>query len=472
MKILWVLNKYVEGGSLSLYYPDFLQEVENEISKSGHEIKFIFFSDAMKRNSKTKNNFYFNPKRTKTKDVNRVAAELEDKYQFTFKQAYFPEQIQVSKSQDYRQIHLPEKEFRDLSFLVPKFLYLEKIINQEKIDVVFCDQSAEFEMEFARSICQIKKKIFMRQSELFLGRCVFYQQFEFGKERIALPILDKTIKMSYVKEFVEDFIKNNRLPYLPRPSLKANIKEFYLPRLMHFYQYPQFIKLALMSPFLSFEEKILKPIYEDKFDKDKPYLFLGFHLPTESTISLRALPYNTQSSLVESICRVLPYGHYLYVREHPICRKHYPVSFIRKLKQLPCVKVISPKIPISTILKHSQGVLTYNATTGIEALLYGKPVLSFAPNVYYGLHPAVDFCSDLFELGPKLVKLINTKVKKEDTYKYVFDLMRSTSNISLAAGTFLSKKDSNQRAHIFSKELLSSIEYCRKNDFKNKSMSN
>lgn len=462
MNILWITNKYVDGGSLSRFYPDFLQFVEKEADKSGHKISFIFFSDAMKSKVKTKNNFFYDQK-SGIKDVQRIANEIENSYQFTFKQAYFPDQIQVSKIQDYRQIHLSEKEFCNLDFLVPRFLFLEKIIDDEKIDVVFCDQSPEVEMEFARAICLKKKKMFLRQSESFLGRCVFYQQYEFGKERVALPILDRSITQSIAKDFVDDYIKNDRLPYLPRPYLPVNAKEFYLPRLLHFYRFPQYIKLALMSPYLSYEEKVLKPMIEDKFDPTKPYLFLGFHLPTESTIGLRALPYMTQTSLTENISRVLPYGHYLYVREHPSWRKHFPLSYLQQIKKLPCVKLISPEIPISKVIKHSQGILTYNATTGIEALMYGKPVLSFAPNVYHGLHPSADYCSDLFELGSKLVKLINTEVKKEDTYKYVYNLMRSTSNIALNAGTFLSESDSSVKALIFTKELLASIDYCKKN---------
>lgn len=464
INIIWIMNKYVDGKSLSRYYPDFLRNVEKQIEESGNKISFVFFSNAMKSKIRTKNNYFYNQnKKHFGKNIQKMANDIESKYGFTFKQSYFPDQIQVSKTQDYRKIHLPENEFFNLDFLVSRFLYIEDIIENKKVDVVFCDQSPEAEMEFARAICLKKKKIFLRQSESFLGRCVFYQQSEFGKERVVLPIIDDKITQQYAKDFVEDFIENNRLPYLPRPYLQMDVKEYYLPRLIHFYCYPQYIKLALMAPYLFLEEKILKPLIEDKFDITKPYFFIGFHLPTESTVALRSLPYMTQTSLIENISRVLPYGHYLYVREHPSWRKHFPYSYLKRIKKLPCVRLISPKIPISEIIKHSRGILTYNATTGIESLMYGKPVLSFAPNVYYKLHPSVDYCSDLFELGSKLAKLVNTKVNKDDTYQYVFKLMRSTSKIALNAGTFLSESESVQKAKIFTRELLSAIKYCNEN---------
>jgi len=190
MQILWILNKYVDGGSLSRYYPDFLRYVEEEVAKSGNKIHFLFFSDAMRPRAKTTNNFFYEQKKI-TEDASAVANKIENEYQFTFKQAYFPDQIQVSKRQDYRKINLLEKEFCDLVFLIPRFQYLEQIINHNNIDVVFCDQSPEVEMEFARAICMKKNKVFLRQSESFLGRCVFYQQLEFGKEKVSItaPVL-------------------------------------------------------------------------------------------------------------------------------------------------------------------------------------------------------------------------------------------------------------------------------------------
>ncbi|MCX6809791.1 MAG: hypothetical protein NTZ65_03545 [Candidatus Berkelbacteria bacterium] len=461
MQVLWITGKQVDGAVSSPHYPDFLKGVEVEMEKLGHKIHFIFFSDTMKKSAMTKNNFFYEPEKIEIKNTDKIAAKLENLYKFTFKQAYFPDQIQVSKYQDYRKIHLPEKEFRNLSHLIPRFLYLEKVIEKSAADVVFCDQSSEVEMEFGRSICLKKKKMFLRQAELFLGQGVFYQQFEFGKEVMALPVLNKGVTMPQAKKFVDDFVKNNRSSYARRPRVPVGIKSYYLPRLLRFYRYPQFVKLALISPFLFIEEKVFKKLYEDKYDSSKPYLFFGFHLPTESTISLRGLPYMTQLSLIESISRVLPIGYYLYVREHPDWRKHFPFSYLKKIKELPCVRIIPPKIPISTVLKNSRGVLAYGATTGIEALLYGKPVLSFAPNVYYGLHKSVGYCSNLFELGAKLVKLVNTKVEKEDTYKYIHKMLRSTSDISLDAGTFLSGEDSKNKAQIFTKELLSSIDYLK-----------
>jgi hypothetical protein len=215
-----------------------------------------------------------------------------------------------------------------------------------------------------------------------------------------------------------------------------------------------------MWPFLMFEEKVLKALLRKKFDPDKPYFYFGFHLPTESTVSLRALPFMTQAALVESMSRVLPYGYNIYVREHPSWRTHFPYSRLKQLKRLPNVRLISTKIPISKILKNSLGLITYNATTGIEALMYGKPVLAFAANVYSGIHPAASFCTDLYEIGGRLARLPETLVDKEATYRYIYKMMRSSTEMTLEAGSFLSEEDSRLKASIFSKALVAAIKYC------------
>jgi CDP-glycerol glycerophosphotransferase (TagB/SpsB family) len=216
-----------------------------------------------------------------------------------------------------------------------------------------------------------------------------------------------------------------------------------------------------MWPYLIFEDKVLKAVMRKKFDKTKPYFYFGFHLPSESTVALRALPFMTQVFLVESISRVLPKGYHLYVREHPSWKTHFPYSRLKHLRKLPNVRLISTRIPINEILKHSKGLVTYNATTGIEALMYGKPVLAFAANVYSGLHSGASLCLDLYEAGERLARLPETKVDKNETYRYIYKLMRASTEMTLAAGTFLSVEDSAKKSKIFTKALIAAAEYCR-----------
>ena len=203
-----------------------------------------------------------------------------------------------------------------------------------------------------------------------------------------------------------------------------------------------------------------KNLLENKFDKNRNYLFWGFHLTTEATISLRGLPFLTQTSLIESISRVLPYGKYLYVREHPLWVDNYKYEHLAKLSKLPNVRIISTKVSIHDILKNCEGIITYNSTTGIEALMHGKPVLSFSPNSYYKNHSAVLFCSDLYELGSKLAKLVNTEVNREDTINYLQKMFQISNDVPLEAEAFVSKEDAQQKAIKLSRHLKVAFDIC------------
>ena len=153
-------------------------------------------------------------------------------------------------------------------------------------------------------------------------------------------------------------------------------------------------------------------------------------LLTESTVALRAQPFSNQLSIIEMIARVLPAGYKLYVREHPLWRNRYSYRLLAQLKTIPNVRFISTKYPAWEIVKNSKGILTLNGTNGIEALMYGKPVLAFAPNVYTDFHSGAIRCTNLFQLGAKLVELINTSINYTETVNYIQKLMSISSPVS------------------------------------------
>ncbi|MFA6082410.1 MAG: hypothetical protein WC773_03295 [Patescibacteria group bacterium] len=461
IKVLWILNKYVDGQNHSQFYPYFLADLEKECLSKEIQLEFTYFSDAQKKCDRTQHHHFFFEHHRKITDFHREAARIENEYNFTLNHAYYSDIIQVTKTQDTRRITVPEKELNNHQLLVEKFVYLENLVKKNGYDVIFCDQSPEAEAEFGRVIALKNNLVFIRHGEGFLANSLFSQQFEFGKERLSEAVLNTDVTLEQAKEFVRDFIKNKRPPYQYPETHKASALKFYSARIAHFYRYPNFIKMALSQPWLWFEEKWLKRRLEKQFDPTASYLFLGLQLPTESTIVLRSQPYANQSLIIEAISRVLPDNTLLYVREHPKWRKHFPARFLGQIASLPNVRLISPQIPAWEVIHHAKAVLTYNSTIGIEALMHGKPVLSFAPNVYINQHPAVTLCTNLYDLDHSLAKLVNTKVEIEDTYKYIYKMMRISSWVPLWASGFLSEDDAQKKAGVFSQHLLLAIKDCQ-----------
>ena len=191
IKVLWIMNKYVHGRREQSYYPQFLQSCQEEMNKRGYLLMFAFFSNELKESIGTCRDCHYYDESTESPKVNisKEAHRIEREYNITFKQSYLADIIQVSKYQNYRKINLPEKDFIDLDKLVLHFLYLEKLISDTAIDVCFCDDSPEYQMEFGRAICLSEHKIFLRYTSSFLGRCNFAQHLKWEERSLRLLMM-------------------------------------------------------------------------------------------------------------------------------------------------------------------------------------------------------------------------------------------------------------------------------------------
>ncbi|MDA3778909.1 MAG: hypothetical protein PF487_01550 [Bacteroidales bacterium] len=332
-------------------------------------------------------------------------------------------------------------------------------------------------MEFGRAIGLKRNKLVLKTYEgSALGKSVFLQHFKFGKDRLAEAINNPDFHYNDARTFVEDFILNKRLPdsWPKRNNFNVNLFERIKKRIQTEGSFVLFIVFLMIYPFkyskrrifkaiLWFEKTFIKRMIVDQFDPTLQYFFLGFHLNQESTMALRSMPFTNQTALIEMISRVLPYNHFLYIREHPHWSWTFPAKYLAIAKSYPNVRLISPNISIHEILKNAKGILTYNATTGIEALIYNKPVLSFSSNLYNKHHPAVDYCSDLFELGEKLSNLTNRNVSKVDTYRYIQKIMTYSNDVRLGSDCFFSKEDSILKAKSFSSHFSKAIFWCLNN---------
>ena len=455
MKVLWILNKYVLANEFEKYYFDFLHFTKNEMLKKGIKVEFLSFSDNLKNTLYNEEIQFFINKKIEY-DIVETALSLENKYSFTFKGANFADLLQSIDK--LREINVSEKEFNELNQLVSKFIFLEQFIIDNKFNFIFSDVSPEVEMEFARYIGIYHNITVLKDYEgPFLGNSVFVKLGKFGKEQLVEANIGTSISKEQASKFIEEFITNRKKPYEYKRSTVDNQKHksFFIEfiNLIKIKRNNKFyiqLKYKILKIFYIIEHDFIKKLFLDKFEKNNRYFFLGLHLNQESTMAYRAQPYTNQVMLAEMISRVLPANHYLYVREHPHWQYTYKLSYLLKFKKLNNVKLISNKISIHDILKNSKGLITYNSTTGLESLIYGKPVLSFSSNLYYNLHPAVDYCSDLYTLNEKLIKLSERKVLKSDTINYLIRLSNCSHNIYLSSYMFYSFDDAKIKAKEFS----------------------
>lgn len=147
--------------------------------------------------------------------------------------------------------------------------------------------------------------------------------------------------------------------------------------------------------------------YFSSASKEDTYYLYPLHTHPESSTSVWARHYVDEVAVIANIAQNLPFGTFLYVKEHPLGMGQFTMRDYKYLSKLPNVKLISGTQKNSKqLVSHSQGVICLANTVGFEALLLGKPVIAFGDSFYeqlpgcYKLH---NF-NELFPLVQQLQK--------------------------------------------------------------------
>src|SRR5690606_22483223 len=116
------------------------------------------------------------------------------------------------------------------------------------------------------------------------------------------------------------------------------------------------------------EGDIVKDMKVDRF------FVYPIHYHPESSTSVLAPYYTNEYSNILNISNSLPFGSFLYVKDHSSAIGVQGKEFYKKVSALPSVKLIPPSFNIKKLILASEGIITVNSTAGYEALILGKPV--------------------------------------------------------------------------------------------------
>lgn len=164
------------------------------------------------------------------------------------------------------------------------------------------------------------------------------------------------------------------------------------------------------------------------------YYVYPIHFHPESSTSVLAPEYTNEYSNIINIANNLPYGTYLYVKDHKSAIGTQDRSFYRKISSLPNVRLIHPEYNIKHLIRKSIGVITINSTAGYEALLLDKPVYIFG-RVFYERFPNVHKLStfkDIRNIEDKKFEVSNMMeyfvAYKRYCYEGVVNILAAKSN--------------------------------------------
>lgn len=192
----------------------------------------------------------------------------------------------------------------------------------------------------------------------------------------------------------------------------------------------EFFKLAI--PFIR-KFPLLFFKYDKKVDKEK-YIFFPIHISWDAQIATRNPMYANQEYLVEILSRSLPYGYYLYVKEHPYNYGGEKKALLKRIKKYKNVKLIHPETSSLELIKDSQAVVTINSTAGIETILLKKPLISFGRTFYshFKYTEKVDYINSLPSMIQRILlsnsdELVKSEDYNNEWYKFFWALYSSSA---------------------------------------------
>lgn len=137
------------------------------------------------------------------------------------------------------------------------------------------------------------------------------------------------------------------------------------------------------------------------------YVFFPLHKEPEVLLLVQSRPFVNQIEVIRHLAYSLPVGMQVVVKEHPTSQGKRPLNYYQKLKDILNVRFAKTEMDTRPLILHSKCVATIAGSTGVEALILGKPVLRFGRTPYdYLPDSMVQRAEDLDQLEEVIADLM------------------------------------------------------------------
>ena len=162
-------------------------------------------------------------------------------------------------------------------------------------------------------------------------------------------------------------------------TIVSTIRRYY--RRPHNYLLTHPAKMVLNRLWRNVRARLSQPLFEMPVSGEK-YVVFPLHFQPEASTLIRGTFYRDQLALIDNIAMSLPASHRLYVKEHLVSVGKRPLSYYRRLKSIPNVRLISARADSHEVIRNASAITTITGTMGWEAVLYERPVITFGEASY------------------------------------------------------------------------------------------
>lgn len=186
-------------------------------------------------------------------------------------------------------------------------------------------------------------------------------------------------------------------------------------------------------------------------DAHDRYVLYPLHVMPEASVLGSDPELADQFWLIKNISMNLPWGIFLYVKEHPLQNSvsGYDYQFYRRLSDLPNVKLVGRQAAIEPIIRHENclAVTVVNGTTAIDAMINNKPVFVFGTNSIFRGCDYFEFPNTFDDFSRTVLKIMAGDYFVDAASRNAY-LMALTQSVVRSGFDYSALKSWNDRAAV------------------------
>jgi hypothetical protein len=179
----------------------------------------------------------------------------------------------------------------------------------------------------------------------------------------------------------------------------------------------------LAGGFREFARRPLARLLYDAPDPTRPFVYFPLHVTDDYKIKSVIPHCRDQAAIVEQLADALPAGYDLVLKEHPLSVGRNSLGLLRRLQSRRNVLLVHPSTSTHELIERSRAVAVISSTVGLEATLYGKPVLTLGRPFYSGYGVTLDIDS-FAELRRGVAALLEFQPDRARVVQFVHAAMR------------------------------------------------
>ena len=145
-----------------------------------------------------------------------------------------------------------------------------------------------------------------------------------------------------------------------------------------------FSNISMKLRFLYQKYVLTNSRFGTSLKENQKYIYYPLHISPEYSTQIQGTMWLDQCHLVELLAKSIPFDWKVLVKEHPgtLVARVRPLSFYRRLRKIPNVCIAPIDADMHQLISNAEMVAVITGTAGWEAILRGKPVITFASNMW------------------------------------------------------------------------------------------